>query len=161
MTPLTSQVTPLQSPRGGAPVGAPDPAPGVGRNANAVGQQAKLAVAEARAAGVALPSNAQGIAASGIARGVDPASLFASQVAEPPVSEPSSDAPEARADAPDAGPPAEADAGDGTPTTATDDAARLAAQTAAEGYGDVADAVAVAPVDPNEIAAQLLADVTA
>lgn len=43
----------------------------------AVGQQAKAAVAQARADGVDLPKNAQGLAASGIARGAEPASVFA------------------------------------------------------------------------------------
>lgn len=41
---------------------------------------AKAAVAEARAAGIELPKNAQGMAASAIARGADPASLFAAKV---------------------------------------------------------------------------------
>jgi hypothetical protein len=55
-----------------------DQAPG-GR-AGAVGQMAKAAVAEARAAGVDLPGNAQGLAASQIARGADPATVFAALV---------------------------------------------------------------------------------
>ena len=88
MTPLTSQVTPIQSPRGGAPVSAPDPPPGVARNAGAVGQNAKQIVAEARVSGVDLPKNAQGLAASAVARGVDLESLFAAQVAELPASDP-------------------------------------------------------------------------
>ena len=63
------------------------------RRADAVGQLAKEAVSSAREAGTALPKNAQGVAASGIARGADPASIFAALVA--PVEEPG--------DAPDAG----------------------------------------------------------
>lgn len=51
-----------------------------GRRAEAVGQQAKAAVLAAREAGAELPKNAQGLAASGIARGADPASLFAALV---------------------------------------------------------------------------------
>ncbi len=47
---------------------------------NAIGHQAKAAVVVAREAGVDLPNNAQGIAASGLARGVDAAALFASLV---------------------------------------------------------------------------------
>lgn len=51
-----------------------------GRRAEAVGQQAKAAIAAAREAGAELPKNAQGIAASGIARGADPSSIFAALV---------------------------------------------------------------------------------
>ena len=56
-----------------------------GKRADAVGQQAKAAVAAARETGLELPKNAQGVAASGIARGADPASIFAALVA--PVAE--------------------------------------------------------------------------
>jgi len=51
-----------------------------GRRGDAVGQQAKAAVTAAREGGAELPKNAQGIAASGIARGADPASIFAALV---------------------------------------------------------------------------------
>ena len=51
--------------------------------ASAVGQQAKVAVAAAREAGVELPKNAQGLAASGIARGAAPESIFAALVSPP------------------------------------------------------------------------------
>ncbi len=47
----------------------------------APGQQAKAAVAAARAAGVDMPANAQGLAASQIAKGADAGSLFAMQIA--------------------------------------------------------------------------------
>ena len=57
--------------------------PQMARNDQAVGQQAKAAVADARSNGVDLPGNAQGIAASGIARGADPASLFQALVTPP------------------------------------------------------------------------------
>ena len=53
-----------------------------GRRGEAVGQQAKAAVSAAREAGAELPKNAQGLAASGIARGADPASIFAALVTE-------------------------------------------------------------------------------
>lgn len=52
-----------------------------GKSAMSVGHQAKAAVAEARAAGVELARNAQGFAASQIARGADAASVFAAQIA--------------------------------------------------------------------------------
>ncbi len=51
-----------------------------GKRGDAVGQQAKASVAAAREAGAELPKNAQGIAASGIARGADPASIFAALI---------------------------------------------------------------------------------
>ena len=51
-----------------------------GRRGDAVGQQAKAAVSAARDAGAELPKNAQGLAASGIARGAEPASIFAALV---------------------------------------------------------------------------------
>ena len=54
-----------------------------GKNAQAVGQQAKAIVAIARELGADMPKNAQGLAASTVARGIDPASLFAARVAEP------------------------------------------------------------------------------
>ena len=53
---------------------------GPGKKMDAVGQQAKAAVNAAREAGIELPKNAQGMAASGLARGADPETLFASLV---------------------------------------------------------------------------------
>ena len=53
-----------------------------GRRGDAVGQQAKAAVTAARDAGADLPKNAQGLAASGIARGAEPASIFAALITE-------------------------------------------------------------------------------
>ena len=50
---------------------------GVGRSEEATGQQAKQAVGDARQSGADMPKNAQGIAASQIAQGADPASIFA------------------------------------------------------------------------------------
>lgn len=58
---------------------------GSGKSAQSVGHLAKAAVASARTAaleaGLELPRNAQGLAASGIARGADPASIFAGLLA--------------------------------------------------------------------------------
>jgi len=54
---------------------------GPGRSARTVGQRARAAVAAAREAGAEVPGNAQGLAARAIARGADPASLFAARVA--------------------------------------------------------------------------------
>lgn len=48
----------------------------------APGQLAKSAVSAAREAGIELPPNAQGFAASSIARGADPAAVFAAAAAE-------------------------------------------------------------------------------
>lgn len=56
---------------------------GTGKSAQAVGQQAKAIVAIARELGADIPKNAQGLAASTVARGIDPVSLFAARVAEP------------------------------------------------------------------------------
>lgn len=65
---------------------------GAGKRADAVGQQAKVILALSRDAGGEVPPNARGLASSAIARGIDPASLFASRVgngvggpAQPPV----------------------------------------------------------------------------
>ncbi|MXQ07780.1 hypothetical protein GQ651_07965 [Alphaproteobacteria bacterium GH1-50] len=57
--------------------------PQMGKSAEAVGQRAKAAVETARAAGTDLPKNAQGVAASGLARGATAESLFAALVSEP------------------------------------------------------------------------------
>lgn len=53
-----------------------------GKSAESVGHMAKDAVAQAREAGVDLPRNAQGLAASQIAKGADWESVFAAQIAE-------------------------------------------------------------------------------
>ena len=52
-----------------------------GKSGQSVGHLAKQAVAAARDAGVDLPRNAQGAAASQIAHGADPASIFAALAA--------------------------------------------------------------------------------
>ena len=59
-----------------------------GRSGQSVGHMAKAVVADAKAAGVELPKNAQGLAASAIAKGADPASVFAALV-NPDPDEPS------------------------------------------------------------------------
>ena len=48
-----------------------------GNSANSVGHQAKAAVAAAKEAGIDVPRNAQGMAASAIAQGAEPGSVFA------------------------------------------------------------------------------------
>lgn len=53
---------------------------GPSNRVNAVGQLAKTAVQDARESGVELPKNAQGYAASQIARGADPESVFSALV---------------------------------------------------------------------------------
>ncbi len=58
------------------PVEETAPGPSVQRP----GQQAKTTVAEARQSGADLPANAQGLAASAIARGAEPSSVFAALV---------------------------------------------------------------------------------
>lgn len=59
-----------------------------GKAAQAVGQIAKVAVAEAKSLGVDLPKNAQGVAASAIARGAQAGSVFAAIVVPEMTAEP-------------------------------------------------------------------------
>lgn len=69
---------------------------GPGKKMQAIGQQAKAAVSAARDAGAAVPKNAQGMAASGLARGADAETLFASLLTpEAPVDPAISDSMEA------------------------------------------------------------------
>ena len=56
-----------------------------GKAAQAVGHMAKAAVAEAKSLGVDLPKNAQGMAASAIARGAEASSVFAAIVVSEPL----------------------------------------------------------------------------
>ena len=119
---------------------APIPADGPGKSVMAPGQMAKSAVAEARAAGAELPPNAQGLAASQIARGADPASLFAALITQ-------SDAPVDGGDAV-AGNPA-APTGDAPDAPSTDTAPAGDAQVdAGPADGITADS---APPDANTI----------
>ena len=67
-------ISPITAPQTYAPVSP-------GKSAQSVGHLAKTAVADARAEGAELPRNAQGLAASQIARGADPASIFAGIIA--------------------------------------------------------------------------------
>lgn len=53
---------------------------GPSNRVNAIGQLAKTAVQDARESGIELPKNAQGYAASRIARGADPESVFSALV---------------------------------------------------------------------------------
>ena len=55
---------------------------GPSNRVNAVGQMAKTAVQDGREAGLDLPKNAKGYAASQIARGADPESVFSALVAQ-------------------------------------------------------------------------------
>lgn len=71
----------VKAPLVNQPVALAPPPAGPGKSGMAVGQIAKQAVAEARASGIDLPSNAQGMAASQIAKGADPASIFAALIA--------------------------------------------------------------------------------
>lgn len=68
--------------------GGPERPDGPGKKMQSVGQKAKMAVAMAQEAGGMLPKNAQGVAASGLARGADAEALFASVVAPEPVDPP-------------------------------------------------------------------------
>ena len=68
----------------GVTAGAMELAAGRGKGVSgAPGQLAKAAVQEAQVAGAELPKNAQGIAASSIAKGADPASVFSALIPEP------------------------------------------------------------------------------
>ena len=58
-----------------------------GKSAQAVGQMAKIAVTEAKAAGVDLPKNAQGMAASAISKGADPSTVFAALATPDPIAD--------------------------------------------------------------------------
>ena len=66
-----------------------------GKSAQSIGHQAKAAVEIARANDTELPKNAQGAAASAIARGADPQSVLAANLAinEPSVTESASPEP--------------------------------------------------------------------
>ena len=105
------------------PVPVETPVPGPGKS-TAPGQLAKSAVAEARAAGVELPSNAQGLAASQIAKGADPSALFTLQTTQ------------------------DADATDGT------QAPGAAGETPASGGTPATDDGAAVPAGPEQVAAE-------
>ncbi|PWJ16988.1 hypothetical protein [Jannaschia seohaensis] len=124
-----------------------------GKSAQAVGQMAKVAVAEAKAAGVELPKNAQGLAASSIAGGADPSSVFAALTTPPPVEE---------GDAPSGDPEVVSDdvptgAVDGESPGSTPETVDAATVAAAEGYEAAASVISVDGVkNGSEIALELL-----
>ncbi|NNF72127.1 MAG: hypothetical protein HKN02_08055 [Rhodobacteraceae bacterium] len=134
MTPVSAPSPLSQMPRPGL-----DGSNGPGKSAEAPGQQAKAAVAQARADGIDLPRNAQGVAASQIARGADPASVFAA-LNPPPVEDPPPVADAPVGDAPDVpvvdGPDAIAPEPDLTPA----DVAGVAPDVPADVAGDAPDA---------------------
>ncbi len=121
-----------------------------GKSGQSVGHLAKAAVAEARANGTDLPKNAQGVAASAIAGGADPASVFAAKVVtEPP--EPD-DTGESIADAP-------VDAGEAVPDAPASDAPpaeESLTQQALSGYGDAGAVVGDQSLTEMETALTLL-----
>ena len=84
MHPISSTPS-FHSARPPAPVDGPE---GPGKSAQSVGHRAKAAVAAAQEAGLEVPKNAQGYAASMIAKGADPETLFAALVEEPPAEVP-------------------------------------------------------------------------
>jgi hypothetical protein len=86
-----------------------------GKSAQSIGHQAKQSVAEARSAGIDLPKNAQGFAASSISQGVDPSSLFAAITA----TDEAVDVDKVGADAPDEAAVEESDAANSEPVKAT------------------------------------------
>ena len=88
-----------------------------GKSAQSAGHLAKAAVAEARAAGAELPKNAQGMAASQIAHGADPGSVFAGIIAAQMQVEPVETSADQAAAAYDAATDATATDGETEPTT--------------------------------------------
>ena len=127
-----------------------------GKSASAVGQMAKQAVAAAREAGLDVPKNAQGLAASQIAQGASPESIFSAQVGDgsdvdvmPPVAD---GALPADTTAPDQSPPESAEiAPQAAPDVETDRAMMAAAQY------DLASALLTASGDSSaQIALDLL-----
>ncbi len=94
MHPVSSTPS-FHSARPPAPVDGPD---GPGKSAHSVGHRARAAVAAAHEAGLEVPKNARGYAASMIAKGADPETLFAALVDEPPADFPLGDTEPAVAD---------------------------------------------------------------
>ena len=94
MHPVSSTPS-FHSARPPAPVDGPD---GPGKSAHSVGHRARAAVAAAHEAGLEVPKNARGYAASMTAKGADPETLFAALVDEPPADVPLGDTEPAVAD---------------------------------------------------------------
>ena len=100
---------------------------GPSNRVNGVGQMARAAAQDARENGLDLPKNAQGHAASQIARGADPESVFSALVADTTPADDGAENADPAADAPEGGAVAETDDASGeeisiTPTEATDSA---------------------------------------
>ncbi|MBT8409941.1 MAG: hypothetical protein KJN93_09980, partial [Alphaproteobacteria bacterium] len=112
---------------------------------------AKAAVAAAFEAGIEVPKNAQGQAASSIARGVDPAALFAAQAETGGVT-----APDVGTD--DLGLAA---ADPGKLGTAAEELSAAGIEPAAVAYSGASAAIAPTLADGAEAALKLLQDVTA
>ncbi len=132
-----------------------------GKSAQSVGHMAKAAVAAAAEAGIELPSNAQGVAASAIAGCADPALIFAVQTEDP--AEGGAATPVAAGDEPVAPEGAEetaqvAAAPVGDQPAVDDGADRLAAELAEAGFTAAADLIAAAAASPAETALELLSD---
>lgn len=132
-----------------------------GRSGAAVGQQAKAAVAAAIEAGIDVPRNAQGLAASSIARGADPAALFAAQVQSGDDMPPGAGTESLGPAAPD--PEVPGAAGDPFPAANTVPSAgvplRQTDPTVAA-YSDTSSTIAPVVSGGTEVALQLLQDVT-
>ena len=130
-----------------------------GKSAQSVGHVAKAAVAEARAAGVELPKNAQGMAASAIARGADPASVFAALLAPEP--DTGTDGPDTGTDGVDTDAAAPPVGDTGTPGPIVDDGATetptdVAVLLAEEAYTTAQDILGDGTQTPAETALELL-----
>ncbi|MBB96195.1 MAG: hypothetical protein CML68_16590 [Rhodobacteraceae bacterium] len=110
------------------------PAAGPGKSGQSVGHQAKATVAAAKEAGIEPPKNAQGLAASQIARGVEAAMIFTAP--EPPVSDP----PVADPPVSDPADPVSDGSTASTDTSGADTA--LILLTADAGYSAASDAIA-------------------
>jgi len=130
--------------------------------AASVGHQAKAAVAAAREAGIDLPKNAQGFAASAIAHGAAPESVFVALVTLPPP--PPDDGGGSTGGVPVndvvvADDLVEVGAGDADATDASETAEEVAvavAETVADGTDDPVDAEFAAGVTSAEIALETL-----
>lgn len=116
---------------------AVEPLDTVDKRASAVGQQAKAAVSAAREAGLDLPKNAQGLAASQIAKGAEPSSIFQAQIDE-------------QVQAEEINEPGSTEA---APETSSSESDEIATETdVADGGYSTALAILYASVDANETA---------
>ena len=122
--------------------GAGAETPRAAKRADAVGQQAKAVLAAARESGADLPRNAQGLAASAVARGLDAGSLFAARTAPAPAIGPVEVSPEGIDGA------LKAEPGEVIPTQATGPVEVPQANVATV-TGDETASVAVAEAEPE------------